>query len=208
MLPEIWLLSHLALYQPQNYNFSEASSTMVLAGHSISMDERYNTTSVNKVFKDNILLSVHYLANDPTVKGAPDWREIEKPYNYEFSLSPGEEFAFHGHTLPQYSKNVVKTMNSSFYWNEGYKSDGYLVGDGVCHIASLIYWAAKDAGLTAFAPSNHNFAKINGIPKEYGVAIKAPNPMGNLYIVNNKDTTVRFVFDFDGENLEVKIIKT
>lgn len=54
---------------------------------------------------------------------------------------------------------------------EGLISDGYLTGDCVCHLASLIYWAARDAGLTALAPTNHDFTTIPEVPKEYGVSI-------------------------------------
>jgi len=57
--------------------------------------------------------------------------------------------------------------------------------------------------LTAYSPSNHNFAKINDVPKEYGVAILSPNPLGNLYIINSLDQPVTFNFDYDGENLVV-----
>jgi hypothetical protein len=197
MLPEVLLLVHLAIWKPQ----VEAASSVVLASHSMSMNNRYDNTFVNDVFKDNILLSVHYMAGDVGSKGDIKWDEIEKPFHYEFSLAPGEEFAVHDGLLPTYSKNVAKTMNTRFMWSEGYKSDGFLVGDGVCHIASLIYWAARDAGLNAYAPSNHNFAKINEIPKEYGVAIMAPSPLGNLYIINSKDKPVTFVFNYDGTNL-------
>jgi hypothetical protein len=70
-----------------------------------------------------------------------------------------------------------------------------------------MYWVAKDAGLTAYSPSNHNFAEIHEVPKEYGVGILSPNPLGNLYIVNNLDTPVVFSFDFDGENLRIAAIK-
>lgn len=201
MFPELILLAQLALSQPG----LQADPTVVLASHSMSMENRYGNSFVNDVFKDNILLSVHYLAGDVKTKADVNWSQIEKPFKTEFILAPGQEFAFHEHTLPNYSKNVAKTMNSNFMWNEGYKSDGFLVGDGVCHIASIIYWAAKDAGLETYAPSNHNFAKINEVPKEYGVAIESPSPLGNLYITNTLDKPVTFVFDYDGINLSVSV---
>ena len=183
------------------------ASSVTLASRALSMEDRYDVPSVNTVFKDNILLSVHYMAGDVKSKADVNWSSIEAPFKTEFTLKPGEEFAFHKYTLPEYSKNVAKTMNSSFMWDEGYKSDGWLTGDGVCHIASIIYWAAKDAGLTAYAPSNHNFAKINDVPKEYGVAIEAPSPLGNLYIVNSLDKPVTFLFNYDGSNLTVTIVE-
>ena len=203
MLTEILIALHLTMYQPQ----VEAASNVVLASHSFSLEDRYNNEFVNTVFKDNILLTLNYM--DGTIKGKSDinWDNIEKPLNYEFTLEPSQEFAFHNGVLPEYSKNIAKTANSHFNWDEGFKYDGDLTGDGVCHLASLIYWVAKDAGLTAYAPSNHNFAKINDVPKEYGVAIMSPNPLGNLYIVDNLDKPVTFSFNYDGTNLTVNAIE-
>lgn len=204
MLPELILLVNLILTQPKIPQIMGASS-VVLASRSFPLTDRYNNTFVNDVFKDNILLALNYMDGAVNSKSDVNWAKVESPFHYEFTLNPGQEFAFHDGTLPYYSKNVVKTMNTHFMWNEGYKSDGFLVGDGVCHLASLIYWAAKDAGLSTYAPSNHNFAKINDVPKEYGVAIMSPSPMGNLYITNNKDVPVTFVFDYDGTNLDVSV---
>jgi len=179
------------------------ASTEVLAAHEFSLENRYDNEFVAGVFKDNILLTLRYLDNPALTKAEINWEEVEKPFHTDFTLEPGQEFAFHDKTLPEYSQNVVKTANAHFIGQEGFKSDGYLIGDGVCHLASLMYWVAKDAGLTAYSPSNHNFAKINDVPKEYGVAILSPNPLGNLYIINSLDQPVTFNFDYDGENLTV-----
>jgi hypothetical protein len=65
---------------------------------------------------------------------------------------------------------------------------------------------AKDAGLETYNPSNHDFAKINDVPKEYGSGILSPNPLGNLYVVNSLDEPVTFSFDFDGEKLTVSAL--
>ena len=183
MLPELLLLFHLAATQPQN----KADSNVVLASHTISMEDRYNNKFVNDVFKYNILLAVKYMGN-------------------KITLTPGQVFAFHDSILPSYKANLAKTTNAHFNSAEGFKYDGDLVGDGVCHLASLMYWTALDAGLTSYAPSNHNFAKINDIDPKYGVAIQAPMPMGNLYITNNLDKPVTFEFDYDGTNLTLKIL--
>ncbi len=137
-----------------------------------------------------------------------NWANIEKPMSYEFTLEPGQKFAFHDGVLPNYSNNLVKTTGVHFNWAEGFKYDGDLVGDGVCHLASLIYWTARDAGLTTYAPSDHNFAKITDVPKEYGVGILAPNPLGNLYITDNLDKPVTFSFNYDGTNLTVSVSET
>lgn len=202
MFPTIY--TYLALINNQPSHQVLAASSVQLASRSFSMEDRYDVPSVNTVFKDNILLGLHYMGGDITAKNQISWDNIDKPYVYKFTLQPGEEFAFHDAILPKYTK-VVKTTNTHYDSDEGFKSDGFLVGDGVCHFASLIYWAAKDANLESYAPSNHNFAKINDVPKEYGVAIESPMPMGNLYITNNKDKAVTFEFNYDGTNLTVNI---
>jgi hypothetical protein len=184
------------------------ASPVVLASHSFSLENRYSNKFVNVVFKDNILLALKYMDGEVKSKADISWPEIEKPFHFEFTLAPGERFAFDDNTLPQYSANIVKTTNARFIGSEGFKYDGDLIGDGVCHLASLIYWAARDAGLSAYAPSNHNFAKINDVPKEYGVGIMSTTPLGNLYVTNNLENPVTFVFAFDGTNLTVSIAQS
>ena len=125
----------------------------------------------------------------------------------------GQEFVFHDQILPEYKGSVVRTTNAHFNYQDGFKSDGYLTGDGVCHLASLIYWTAKDAGLEAYAPTDHDFAEIPGVPKEYGVSIYdlpgafETSARQNLYITNNLDKPVSFIFNYDGSNLTVDVIK-
>ncbi len=189
------------------------ASAMPLATHSFSLNNRYGNDYVNGVFKDNILLTLKYL--DGSVKAADEisWENIEKPFRYEFTLQPGQIFAFHDKLLPQYAGKVVKTTNAHFNYADGFKSDGFLTGDGVCHLASLIYWVARDAGLDAYSPANHNFAPIPEVPKEFGVSIYAmPGDIAgsahqNLYITNNKDMPVRFVFDNKDNILTVSVFE-
>ncbi len=189
------------------------SSVVPISTHSFSMEKRYDDTFVNGVFRDNILLTLHYMAGTVDEKEDIVWEEINKPFHYEFTLKPGESFAFHDQISPEYNKNVVKTTNAHFNYTDGFKSDGYLMGDGVCHFASLIYWAAKDAGLTAVSPVNHDFAAIPEVPKEYGVSIYfMPGNFGNssrqnLYITNTLDTPITFSFDYNGENLTVNVVE-
>lgn len=183
----------------------------LLASHEISLDKRYENKFVSDVFKDNILLNMAYMRN--VVKKTEDivWATIDKPFTYKFTLFPAKTFAFHDDVLKKYKGSVAITSKAHFNFQEGFKSDGYLVGDGVCHLASLIYWVAKDAGLDSYAPTAHNFAEIPEISKEYGVSIysfpgsTASNAMQNLYITNNKQNPVEFVFDYNGKNLKVSI---
>ena len=157
---------------------------------SFSLTDRYSNPWVNDVFRYNILHTLT-LMNSKT---------------YSFTLNPGDVFAFHEDVLPQFEGKVVASMHAHFNFDEGFKSDGYLTGDGVCHLASLMYWAARDAGLSALAPTNHNFATIPDVPKEDGVSILASDPNQNLYITNTLITPVRFVFAFDDTRLTVKVI--
>jgi hypothetical protein len=177
-----------------------------LASHQFSLSNRWDNDFVNGVFKDNILLTLHYLDNPDLTKDQINWEEVEQPFHTDFTLESGEGFAFHDKTVKDYSDSVVKTTNAHFIGSEGFKSDGHLIGDGVCHLASLIYWVAKDAGLETYNPSNHDFAKINDVPKEYGSGIMSPNPLGNLYVVNSLDEPVTFSFDFDGQTLTVSAL--
>lgn len=186
----------------------------LLSEKSFSLDKRYDGSEfVNGVFKDNILLTLNYLNGNITKRSDIDWGEIDKPNAYQFTLAPGESFAFHDQYLPEI-KNVTKTTNAHFNYQDGFKSDGYLMGDGVCHLASILYWAAKDAGLETFAPTNHDFAKINEVPKEYGVSIYSlpggfeKSSRENLYITNNYDEDVSFVFFYDGNRLSILVTKS
>jgi len=182
-----------------------------LASEQISLDKRYAVESVNSVFKDNILLNLAYLFGKVTKKEDIKWDEIEKPFEYSFTLMPDKTFAYHSDVLEQYKSSLVKTTNANFNFDDGFKSDGYLTGDGVCHLASLMYWSAKTAGLTAYAPTSHDFAVIPEIDKEFGVAIyKVPgnyntNAMQNLYITNNKKNPVTLEFTYKDSELKFSI---
>ena len=203
-LYELILSLHLTFTQPKVLGASSA----LLASHSFSLENRWdNSQFVNDVFKDNILLTLHYMDNQISDKSQIDWEKINQPLKTGFTLKPGEKFAFHEKTLPDYSDNLVKTTNAHFIGSEGFRNSGNLIGDGVCHLASLMYWVASDAGLTTYNPSDHNFAKINEVPKEYGSGILSPNPLGNLYIVNNLEKPITFTFNFDGQNLTVAVIE-
>ena len=190
-----------AIAQPQRH---------VLAKHEFSMDDRYPVQSVSNVFKDNILLTLHYMAGDVDPKHV-SWDTVEKPFTYSFTLKPKETFAFHKDVLDKYKDSVVKTTNADFSSDQGFKSDGYLVGDGVCHFASFINLTAKEAGLDSYAPTNHDFANIPEVSKEYGVAIydspdnKSTSEEQNLYVTNTADKPVEFTFTYKDNKLEVTI---
>lgn len=184
----------------------------VLSSRAISLEKRYSNKFVNDVMKDNILLNIAYMRGKSGKDANINWQEIEKPFHYSFTLKPNETFAFHDDVLTEYQGKIAKTTNAHFNSQEGFKSDGYLVGDGICHLASIIYWAAKDAELTAKAPTNHDFMPISQIPKEFGVSIYAypgenySDQLQNLYITNNKNAPLEFKFDYDGEILTVSVV--
>ncbi|MDO8620718.1 MAG: VanW family protein [Candidatus Levybacteria bacterium] len=195
----------------QNLPQQNKPSEQVLSSRAISLEKRYSNKFVNDIFKDNILLNIAYMADKVGKNASINWQEIGKPFHYKWTLKPNEVFSFHDDVLPEYQEKIVKTTNAHFNSQEGFKSDGYLVGDGICHLASIIYWAAKDAGLEAKAPTNHDFTPIPEIPKEFGVAIyddpgkSYSNQVQNLYITNNKNVPIEFKFDYDGEILTVSV---
>jgi vancomycin resistance protein YoaR len=188
MFTDILMLLALVKNQPTPQPQVMGVSAVTIASRGFSLQDRYGNNFVNEVFKENILLTVKYMGSD-------------------FTLEPGQTFAFDDKVLPEYSGKISKTTWAHFISSEGFKSDGYLIGDGVCHLASLINWVALDAGLTVIAPRNHNFAVIPEVPKEYGVSIMSSDPFQNLYITNNLDKPVTFVFESDGTSLNVRIVK-
>jgi hypothetical protein len=183
-----------------------------LGERSISLDNRQVNKPLNEIYKDNILLNMAYMRGVVTKGSTVNWDSVRAPFEYEFILQPGETFAFHDLVSEEF-RNPTLTTQSHFGGQEGYQYDGRLYGMGVCHLASVINWAAKDAGLNSVAPTNHDFFPINEVPKEHGVAIYAdPGSVGvsskqNLYITNNKDTAVTFKFNFDGDNLKVSVLQ-
>ncbi|SRR5258706_4821851 len=188
-----------------------APSEQILATHSFSMNDRYGNEFVNNVFKDNILLTLSYLSGKSKSTEEVNWTSVEKPFTYSFTLKKGQIFAFHDSVLAKYQGKVSVTTHAHFSSLEGFKSDGDLVGDGVCHLASLLAWAAKDAGLTVEAPTNHDFAIIPDVPQSEGVAIfNTPqdltgSQLQNLYITNNKDSDVTIMFLYDGKTLTIRV---
>lgn len=184
-----------------------------LAERVLPLNNRYAVESVNEVFKGNILLTLNYLSGD--VKNSNDikWSEVSKDMRHEIVLQPGAVFAFHDDVSIKYQGKKVTSTNAHFNAQEGFLSSGYLYGDGVCHLASIINWAAKDAGLSVEAPVKHDFANIPDVPREYGTSIyTAPlthstNQMQNLYIENNLTKPVKFVFDYSQDKLVVSVYK-
>lgn len=193
-----------------SYTFPSAS-VQPLALREISLENRQADRYVNEVFKDNILLNLAYL--DRRVKKSSDinWTEVRKLFTFEFTLNPNETFAFHEDVLPEFEGKVAKTTNAHFNFDDGFRTDGLLFGDGVCHLASLINWVAKDAGLQVQTPVNHDFREIPGIPKDFGVSIyyypgqKSTNAQQNLYITNTFKNPVVFKFQYDGERLKAEV---
>lgn len=184
-----------------------------LAVRSISLEKRHKDTYVNNVFRDNILLNLAYMDGRVRSKSDVNWQNIQNPSSYEFVLNPGEVFAYHDYVLPAYQDKRIITTNAHFNATEGFLSDGYLFGDGVCHLASLTKWAAKDAGLAVLAPTRHDFAPIPEIPREEGVSIYsvpgqvAASAQQNLYIENTLDKSVTFAFNYKNNILNLTISK-
>lgn len=192
----------LNLYEP-------VPQPVILAQREMSLSNRQPVPVINDVFKKNILLNLHYLDHKIKPGEKINWEEVTKPFSMSFKLDPGQTFAYHDDALPEYQNRIVRTTNAHFNSQEGFLTDGYLYGDGVCHLASIIYWVSKDAGLDSLAPTNHSFAVIADVPREYGVSIynsplsKGSNIRQNLYITNNKEKSITFIFEYQNETLKV-----
>ncbi|KPJ70545.1 hypothetical protein AMJ51_01595 [Microgenomates bacterium DG_75] len=176
----------------------------ILAEHSLDLTIREVSPEANQGFVDNILLALHYLQRG--VKLPVDWEAIRQPFTVSFTLQPKEIFAFHGNVLSDFADPAV-TMNSGFFTYEGYKSVWGLGGNGVCHLASLMNWTASEAGMEVVAPNGHNFAPIPGVSKEYGTSIRSQSQNQNLYIINNLENSVSFVFTANGKEVSLQIIE-
>lgn len=181
-----------------------------IAIHEMSLKYRYPVPFVSDVFQKNILLALAYMRGETQAGKTVDWEQIEKPFTFSLRINPGETVAFHDNVLPQYV-SATPLSRSHFNSMEGFLSDGYLVGDGVCHLASLLGWAARDAKLDVVAPTNHDFAAIPEIPKDQGISIFSQptssqmTELQNLYIHNQHTFPVSFQFLYDGTTLKIEV---
>lgn len=187
---------------------SPLGSEMMLARHEFSLSKRYEDSFINSAFKKNILLTVAYMRGLIKEGEQVNWSEVEKPFVWRFRLEPGKTISYHDIVFPRY-KEATPLTTAHFTSVEGFVSDGYLVGDGTCHFASLLSWVAKDAGLAVEAPTNHDFAPIPEVPKEQGVSIYsnpyqlARSERQNLYIQNTLVQPVELVYTYDGDVLGI-----
>lgn len=179
----------------------------------MSLNKRYKNEFVSEVMKKNILLTLAYMQHKITDSKHIYWQNVEKPFRFSILLHPGDVYAFHSTILPEYKTKHVTSVDLTFTSEEGFLSDGDLVGDGVCHLASLIQYAAVDSGLSSLAPTNHDFAAIPEVPKAFGVSIfnypphVASNAYHNLYITNTKKNDIRITFEYDGSDLGVSFVE-
>jgi hypothetical protein len=177
----------------------------ILTQANYSLSNRYSNTYVNDVFADNILLTLAYMSGKVKRGDAISWDAVKADWEERFTLKPGETFAFHDAVLEKYKNKIAMTTNAHFNAGEGFKSDGWLIGDGVCHLASFMYVAAKNAGLEIEAPTSHDFAVIPNIEKKDGISIFSENTLQNLYITNNQSEDVTFVFVHKNDALTIRV---
>lgn len=209
----IVVLLSLLNFIPYGQN-KEEPQINILSNRQMSLERRYSNKYVNDVFKDNILLTLAYASGKVKKANDINWDEVRKPFRFELTLNSQEVFAFHNDVFSEFKDKLVFTTNAHFNYEEGFKSDGYLMGDGVCHLASLINWAAKAAQLEVSAPTNHDFAVIPEVPREYGTSIysnpgqTAANAVQNLYVKNNRSRPVTLRFDYDGDILSVLVVES
>jgi len=195
-------------------NHSQPQET-ILAKRTLDLTKRNPIKEVNEIFRDNILLILHYLKGDEKEMldedGSVKWEEVKRPFEVDFTLSPGETFAFHDKFLAEFEGKVKKTIPVGYRRDEGFEVVDGLFGNGVCHLATLANWVASEAGLKTVALVNHDFFPVPEIPREYGVSIYYTGDRDarrqNLYITNDFDFPVEFKFLVNREKVELKIIK-
>lgn len=179
----------------------------LLARQELSLNNRHANESINEIFRKNILLNLAYFSQSVKSKSEINWDTVQQPTGFSIVLEPGQTFAYHDDVLPEYQDRVALTTQAHFDSREGFLSSGFLFGDGVCHLASVINWAAQDAELAVQVTKLHTIAPIPGIPDKYGVSIytqagvKGSGAKNNLYITNNKDFPVEFIFDYQPDNV-------
>lgn len=208
----ISILLNLALITIMSFvSLSETNTDKVLSQVTYSLSNRYSDPYVNNVFSDNILLTLAYMSGKVKKGEKISWNTVKTSSINKLVLKPGQTFAFHDTILEKYKGKIASTTNAHFNSSEGFKSDGWLVGDGVCHLASFMYVASKSAGLQTDAPTRHDFAAITDVPKQYGVSIyySPDNPnsstVQNLYITNNRSKPIAFIFTHNNNILNIKV---
>lgn len=195
----------------------------VLAQQELGLTNRLPNSYGSEIFADNIALALHYLKNDvETLKKDSsakilgpddiDWEKARSRFEVSFTLKPGEVFAFHNNTLPEFKDSIAYSTNSRFFIEDGYKSLSGLGGNGVCHLASAINWVASNAGLDVTAKVNHDFFLVPFVPRENGTSIFYAKQGGNsqnqnLYVKNNFDVPVTFEFKVEKEKIALTVVK-
>lgn len=195
------LFSQPTLSTPVAENAGQLIQSQILSSGTMDLSYRYPVKSINDGFSENIFIALGYLSlrGDALQAQGGD-------FSFSLVLNPGEVFAFHKNILPEFRQDKIITQESGFLKKEGYVSVAGLQGNGVCHLASLMNFVANGAGLEVIAPTNHNFAQIQGIDRKYGTSIYyLPNggeisQRQNLYIRNNREYPAEFRF-FLEENL-------
>lgn len=183
----------------------------LLARQTLSLKNRHTNQQINEVFAKNILLNLAYISGEVKNKEKLDWQKVTQAHEFSIVLHPNQVFGYHDHVLPEYEQKLIETPKTYFHAQDGYLSSGYLYGDGVCHLASLLNWTALSAGLETFVPKSHSIAKIPDIDDEYGVSIyvvesdKKSGVNNNLYITNTKQTPIEFKFIYNQERVAIEV---
>jgi len=188
----------------------------ILAKETLDLTKRSQSKEVNEIFRDNILLILHYLKGDEKSfvdhDRKTEWEKIREPFEIEFRLKPGETFAFHDKLLAEFEGKVTKTIPVKYEAREGFKVVDGLYGNGVCHLATLMNWVATEARLESVALVNHDFFPVPETPQKYGVAIYYTGEdearRQNLYIINTLNIAVILKFFSNSDKVEFKIVKT
>lgn len=194
----------------------------VIAYKTMNLNTRNKSEAVSEIFRDNILLNLHYIKGDVKTildkknsteyQKVVDWDKVRKPFEFSLTLDPNELLSFHDELLPEYKGMKVKTGWTQFSVADGYKVLDGLSGNGVCHLATIFNWVSSEAGLFVNAPTNHDFYPVPEVPREYGTSIiyipgAYTTQLQNLYVVNNFSYPVTYEIKADKDKVEMTIVK-
>jgi|GEM_PF-3281540 len=213
---------------PLSTSISESNMFVVpekktIALKRMDLNKRNVSSMVSEIFRDNILLNLHYIKGDvdkytdfeksTSYQKIIKWEKIGEPFEFSFTLKPDELFAFHDEMLPEFKeRKSVKTGWTQFSVEDGYKVLDGLPGNGVCHLATIFNWVSSEAGLFVKAPTSHDFYPVPEIPREFGTSIvyipgAYTTQLQNLYVVNNFTYPVTYEIKADKNAVEIKVVR-
>lgn len=153
-----------------------------------------STSSIgNESSKDLVLIEDHYLTFPNTVASSIFNAELALKYVNGYILPAGKIFSFN---------TVVGERTKARGFISGPLVKGYGIGGGVCKASTILYQAARDAGLTIIERHNHSIIVPYAKP---GTDAMVSWPGFDNRFLNNKSYDLLFKCSLTGNIGNVKI---